>query len=259
MNHNHSLTFPLAVSAASLMLISNANAATLALDSTTTLGTAAFNVSVNSTNSGFSGNVGNGTFSDPILDYDFFHHTAPNTITSYAPGGALIDTPTGSSTGNESYVTLWTTSDPDSAPGTPGIDFGTTPDHTNSGSMTKLKTATGTVHINGLTSGSLYLFFGAYRGTATFNLTLSGGGQADVLETFASVNIFPGSTNTTYVSQFSFADAADYDTLTYVYTHSASDTQGRLGGAVLTSAIPEPSSSALLGLGGLALILRRRK
>ncbi len=45
----------------------------------------------------------------------------------------------------------------------------------------------------------------------------------------------------------------------YVNVHTSNFGGGEIRGQVTATAIPEPSSTALLGLGGLALLLRRRR
>lgn len=74
--------------------------------------------------------------------------------------------------------------------------------------------------------------------------------------TDAAAAVVSASDTRSYV-QFSFTKVAGQDELTVV----SERTGGRysaINGFALTS-VPEPSSAALLGLGGLALIMRRRK
>ena len=69
--------------------------------------------------------------------------------------------------------------------------------------------------------------------------------------------------NTTFSSspyvQFTFTADGSTDTLTLVAAPGTGGQNRSHFSGVSLSVVPEPSSSALLGLGGLALILRRRK
>lgn len=81
------------------------------------------------------------------------------------------------------------------------------------------------------------------------------------LDTFNSVN---GSSSYSLDLSTAFfnGDADGLITLAIYNTNSASNGIGWTDGPTLnvtTTTIPEPSSTALLGLGGLALILRRRR
>lgn len=217
-------------------------------------------VSVTSGSEGYStGNDGYGTggldgsFNGSILDYAFYSNSSG--ITENLGGaGSYINTPTGSPNADVANAfDVWA--------GAP------TSGAANSDLYMRADNIVGTVSLSGLTSGSLYMFFGTRVGIAdlySVTFTLSGSGQTDVTLTQTGIyNLSQGGTqnNTWFVYRADFADAAGYDTLTYEYDYTSSATnsaRGRFGGLVLTS-VPEPSSAMLLGLAGAAMLLRRRR
>ena len=94
--------------------------------------------------------------------------------------------------------------------------------------------------------------------TAYGNFTIVGpatisGGVANVAAGDTMTVIYPS--NVTYVGAFTGANTS-LSTGSVQYTGTAG---GNDVASITFDAVPEPSSTALLGLGGLALILRRRK
>jgi len=195
---------------------------------------------------GGGGNVT--SFNNPIIDYAFYKGT-----TAFTTSGATLISDLSAAGGSDSKLNLWETSvltDPaDSA-----------------GNVRSKDGATFTVDISGLTSGSIYIFNGSWQArTDWFDVSMTGadqtavttwddGGSANAVFGFAGA----ASGQVMHAKQIDFTDAADYDTITFTIQESGSQ-DGYFAGVVVTSLIPEPSSTALLGLGGLALILRRRK
>ena len=117
----------------------------------------------------------------------------------------------------------------------------------------------GTIDITGLTAGSLFVLYGTFADANEVTLTLSGAGQTDIVVPGGSLDP-SGNTPLNSLTQFNF-DNADllFDTLTLSYRNDDLDgSRARFSGVVLT-AVPEPSSAMLLGLGMTAFILRRRK
>jgi len=99
-----------------------------------------------------------------------------------------------------------------------------------------------------------FFAFGTINVDATSSVILQGGG--DPLPGSTAINLTPGATLTlASVAEFTeqggqiFVNGVDYNTDNSILSFSGTT----------ATAVPEPSSSALLGLGGLALILRRRK
>jgi len=223
-----------------------------------------FEVSVNSTNAGFSGSVDKSveeSFSGVVDSYSFFNQASAGVIGSYASSGTRIATPTPltGTGGSNSNLKLWTATDPDSVAGAP-IDYATTPDFA-SNTMVHTYAASGTINISGLSTGTIYMFYGAYRNTPQFDFTLSGPGQTDFTLLDVGDNDFANN-NEFYAYAFTFDSSNGlYDTINYDFSISeVNNGRGRLGGIVISgvTAIPEPSAALLGGLGLLALLRRRR-
>jgi len=208
-------------------------------------------ISVTSGSEGFSsvGPTSLTAFNGPVYDYAFYDTNtdgaAPSTVGPQGIIGGLSDV-----SGTDSKVALWTTSDP----ATDAADL------LNVGVRWQ-DNATFTIDISGLSGGSVYVFNGSWQArTDWLDISMTGGGQPNV-----DVTNFATSAAASNVlmnaKRIDFSDAADYGLLTFTIQESTEGNNGYFGGVVVTNvtAIPEPSSTALLGLGGLALILRRRK
>ncbi len=109
--------------------------------------------------------------------------------------------------------------------------------------------------VSGLTQGQQYRLsydWGNRRNTS-YDMTISmGGASASHIGTG-----FVAATNNT----FTFTAGAATETLSIAFNHTNGDSYTGFNSTnfTVTQVVPEPSSTALLGLGGLALILRRRK
>ncbi|MFT5109347.1 MAG: hypothetical protein ACI9UA_004994, partial [Pseudoalteromonas tetraodonis] len=221
------------------MMVITAPAADLTLGSRVQVSTnnVDFNISVFPGKAGYEGDdetpVTSGTFGDgTILDYRFFSSSGA-VISSYADGGAglvgMATSPSGNINGSgESWSDLWTTNDPGTGFNNPPANF-----PTSVTTFVRSANITGTVDISGLTSGTLYFPHGTFVNQWNLALTMSGPGQPDVLANDAQTSN-GASTNFGWITDFSFADAALYDTISYTYTNQDSDgSRARFMGVIL--------------------------
>lgn len=166
-------------------------------------------------------------------DYNFFRESG-GAIVSYAAGsGGLISVPTATTVGgNNSYADLWTASDP-------GADFALNPADETNNTMVSGGVITGSIDISGMTEGTVYFIYGAYRSQTSFDLTMSGSGQPDVTLNNVGDNDFSNNQEN-YVYAANFLNAGDYDTISYSYT---SNQQSRwLAGVVVEGVVTTPSN-----------------
>jgi hypothetical protein len=203
--------------------------------------------------------IGDGT----VLSYNFVGNAGTNSpLVSYASGGTRTPTPAAPAGANthgngEDWANVWTVSDP--------VGFTTARDH-NPGvvgannTFARAAEVDGTIDISGLALGQIYIPHGTYVNNWTLTLTMSGAGQADIVssETQGSNGI---GRNFGWITEFNFTNEGQYDTVAYNWTHADRDgSRARFMGVILDgTAIPEPSAIALLGLGGLGFLLRRRR
>jgi hypothetical protein len=257
----------LGIAATCIMLTGAAHGATLLAGGTTTIVPGAsgsvdddYVISVNATNSGFANDSASvsGTFAGTIESYRFVNVTGGNgnrDLTTVVESGGLVglmtSTDEADNNGFDSFgqnaLHLYTTTDP-------GSLLDTSPARNFTAGIRDLDDFTGTVDISGIDQGSIYLFYGSYNaGGVSLTAIMTDTEEAE--SPIASGQLFggsPGIQQNIYVTKIDFVNDLGYDTITYTSDGS------RLIGAVVTS-IPEPSTTALLGLGGLALIMRRRK
>ncbi len=184
----------------------------------------------------FTNQFGDGT----VLDYNFVGNSGNGSpLTSYARGGAgLLPVPTAPpanvSSNGEDWANLWTTTDP--------AGFTSTKNHNPTNTVGAANTfaraadVTGTVDISGLTSGQLYFPHGTFVNSWTLMVTMTGPGQTNLT---ANANAPNGpSTNRGWITDFTFADAAAYDEITYTYINTDSDgSRARFMGVILVGAV----------------------
>lgn len=228
------------------------------------------NVSVFAGSAGYAGHdaagtATSGTFGDgTVTAYNFWtaaaggdglFKTGDESIISYAESGGLI---TGGSTDTSldrlTSTSLWTTTDP--------AGFTSAADFSSNTNAAELADFSGSIDISGLSSGSIYFMFGSYRGgnvsNSTATLTMKTGG----LETLAPVNVTANDLANNweqYMVEATFVNDVGADEIAYSFGFNGN---GRVTGVVVdgvAAAIPEPSSVALLGLGALGFLLRRRR
>lgn len=199
--------------------------------------------------------LGDGT----LLDYRFTTSTT-GSFTTYAQGTgnriAAFTAPSGNiaaSAAEDSWAKIWTSNDP-------GTNFSSvTPNYTDAQiTHARANRANGTIDISGLSDGKLYFIHGSFVGSTAFNLTMSGTGQTDLT---VPLNVAsPGTTNRGWITDFSFDNSSGaYDTISFTYATSDSVTRGRFMGVMLdATVIPEPATLSMLGVIGVAMLIRRR-
>jgi hypothetical protein len=227
-------------------------------------------ISVNSTNAGFGGQFNNITgtngagtpftvaFTQPVQSYRFVYEDTAEEFTTRAGsvGSDTAITMTSTDTSFDSFgqggARLWTTNDPGSVP-----NLLTASNQNNTGGigMRDLGNVSGSVDISGLASGTVWFFYGGYNSSPSITGTMvdTDGIVGDLSVGNAHVGD-AANRQEMYAASFDFVNDAGYDSIDYAYTVGT-----RWAGIVVTGVVPEPSSTALLGLGGLALILRRRR
>jgi hypothetical protein len=207
-----------------------------------------------------TGIFGDGT----VLDYNFVGNNGTGSaLTTYASGTAgRIPTPVSPAANvdgsGEDWSNVWTVTDP--------VGFTTTKDHAPTGVAGAARTfarsaeVDGSIDISGLASGTLYFPHGTFINQWSLTLTMSGPGQVDQTAFDSQISNGPG-TNFGWITDFTFDDAAAFDTITYNYHNNDTDwSRARFMGVILdgTAAIPEPSTLGL-GLFGVALLTACRR
>ena len=210
----------------------------------------------------FQTTLGNGT----VTSYNFVGNDGTGSaLTTYASGGTRTPTPISPAANvhgpGEEWANVWTTNDPGAA-----VDFsGSSKNHNPTGiagaanTFARAAEVDGSIDITGLTSGDIYIPHGTFINQWTLTLTMSGPGGADIVALDTQDVNGPG-TNFGWITNFTFTNEGQYDTISYNYTNADRDgSRARFMGVILTpQAIPEPSSLALLGFAGLGLLRRRR-
>lgn len=217
----------------------------------------------------FQTTLGDGT----LLSYNFVGNDGSGSeLTTYASAGTRTPTPvrsgaTTSTHGNgEDWANVWITSDPG-----PNLDFsGSAKDANPTGvagaanTFARVVSADGVVDISGLSSGDLYFPVGSFNNGFSLTLTMTGAGQPDLTADYTVDPGVLGNTNNGWISEFSFTNEGQYDTINYEWRHLDLDgspgSRARFMGVMLDGeAIPEPSGVALVGLAGFGFLLRRRR
>ena len=221
---------------AGTMLLSNADRAAAA-DITFTTGTANYPDTEVSTNGTLIGALNLGTTTDVTVNTVDFDGTPAATI---AAGVSL----------NAGVTATWSGADKDSAYSGSGLDTHTVSDEVGAPALTPIV-------FSGLTPGTDYevqIMFGDFRNITTITVDVwdqansAGAPEINALDIDDIGQIVTGTFT---------ADGTETQNI-YAHITWATSSVGPVN-ALQIRAIPEPSSTALLGLGGLALILRRRK
>ena|GEM_PF-6000065 len=189
------------------------------------------------------------SFGGAIDSYSFFNQASAGVIGSYVSSGTRISVPTPliGTGGPNSTLKLWTTTDPDSTPGSgsPAIDYATTPNFT-SNTMVQTYAASGSIDLTGLTTGIIYMFYRAYRNTPQFDFTMTGVGQTDVTFLDVGDNDFANHHEFYAYALYYDTDGCLYDTLDHDFSiPEVNNGRGRLDGIVIVP-VPEPSTARFL-------------
>ncbi len=256
-----------------LSLAVGANAATLTFEARTLVsennsnfnisvfdGAASYDDSGRDANAvGLANTFGDGT----VLSYNFVGNAGTGSaLTTYASGGARIPTPTAPAAnvhGNgEDWANVWTTTDPSGF--TSAMNHNPTGVAGAANTFARAAEVDGTIDISSLTLGQIYIPHGTYVNNWTLTLTMSGAGQADIVASETQGANGTGR-NFGWITEFNFTNEGQYDTVAYNWTHADRDgSRARFMGVILDgTVVPEPSAIALLGLGGLGFLLRRRR
>ncbi len=198
------------------------------------------------------------TFGDgTVTDYNFIGNSGTGSaLTTYASGGAgLIPTPTAPAAnvhGNgENWSNVWTTTDP--------VGFTTAKNHNPTGvagaanTFARCANVSGTIDISGLESGTVYIPHGTYVNNWTLTLTMTGPGQTPLAATDTQGGNGP-STNYGWITDFNFADASLYDTITYTYINADSDgSRARFMGVIIDGSLLASTPPTVTNSGASAI------
>lgn len=201
-------------------------------------------------------------FTDPVQAWSWVGGPTNNVLTqnNQTDGSGRITYTTNSTTFDgfgQNQLQLWTTSDP----GPDLINPATLRDSAGPGYRGGFVDATATINISGLTSGTVYVFYGDFRGRPSVSAVMrdSSGIAPDITIAEAHLNNDIANRGEYYVAELDFVTDGIYDEIAYTWLAGGdSGTNGRFGGTVLT-AVPEPSTGLLGAIGCLFLLRRCRK
>ncbi|WP_411847329.1 PEP-CTERM sorting domain-containing protein [Roseibacillus persicicus] len=185
------------------------------------------------------------------LDVTFTTSALADAFPSFTSSFGIVDevtaaTPAADGTGNANNIGAYLFSNQDSL-NTVGFSAANRPAHSSGDSTDQgIFTDFGTLTLASTALNSAI----AYGTTQTFSMTVNADGSASFSLDAASGTLPAGSLSSL------FTDSADGEF--YFVAYSQGNPGLSLGDVTITT-IPEPSSAALLGLGGFALLLRRRK
>ena len=210
--------------------------------------------------------LGDGT----LLSYNLVGNAGTGSVlTSYASSGTRTPVPVADNSGaltthgnGENWSNVWVTTDPGAGTVFTGTQDGTAGVAGAGNTFARASTVDGSVDISGLASGQVYFPVGSYLQGFSLTLTMTGS-AADIVADYTVATSDFGRTNSGWISEFSFANEGQYDTINYEWRHEDIDgSRARFQGVMLdgaAAAIPEPSGVALLGLAGFGFLFRRRR
>lgn len=117
--------------------------------------------------------------------------------------------------------------------------------------------ATGSIDVSGLLSGTITFYHGSFRQTNTVTVASSLDGSVNAGTTFGPPDNFEAVS-----SSFDFTDGASLGSINFDFTNDDNDSspgsRARFFGVTVQGIVPEPSSFALLCLIGIAGLAHRR-
>lgn len=210
------------------------------------------------------------TFSEPVVAYAWVGGTnnvaSVNTFGGESARISFTTTDTAFDGFAQNQLKLWTTSDPGADFATSGSPFDAVAD-INGNSHRSFGGAVSIVDISGLATGSVYAFYGAFNATPSLSAVMrdTNGVLPDIILADAHTGDAANRTEY-YAAELAFVNDLGYDEIAYTWDSDGDGDlatgNGRGVGTLLTGSpvvIPEPSSFGLLALGGLGVLLRRRR
>jgi hypothetical protein len=217
--------------------------ATTGLASENSGGSLQFKVSVYPVLAGYSGTydadfkppgeLSTDPFFDPIRAYRFWNVSKDKTLGTLTQSGNIIGDAQGTPgplIRAEHWLKLWEKSDPN------GIAFSSPPDHTENTVFANLVEASGSIDITGITKGSIYIIYGAYRSTPKLSMSMRGSGKAGDIIIEDAHNGDIANNNELYIARVDFVNEDAYKTVDWALPKGANY---RLSGIIVTS--PDPS------------------
>jgi hypothetical protein len=183
-----------------------------------------------------------------------------DTVTVTGSGRPLQNPAAGTSP--YAFTFEWTADDAQSGVGNTTNERVLKQEYTNTDTTTPTLSLSGTA--TGIGSGGVFTLYGGTSNNADYFVTVDIGtvGNQTAYGSFTTNSLTSGESN---IGSIDYSGVTDTNAvLSWTYTSADNGTvnrnKHRLGAiAINVVPIPEPSTTALLGLGGLALILRRHK
>ena len=186
----------------------------------------------------FRNTLGDGT----LLSYNLVGNAGTGSpLTSYASSGTRTPVPVADNTGpttthgnGEEWANVWVTTDPGA-----GTVFTGQRDAMPTGvagaarTFARASTVNGTIDISGMASGQVYIPVGSYNNGFSLTLTMTGS-AADLVADYTVANGVIGNSNNGWISEFSFTNEGQYDTINYEWRHNDIDgSRARFQGVML--------------------------